>query len=689
MSQPEKSQKNAIGGNASNINNLHIGDIANYSATSNPTPPKELSLVIPRIHPDEIIGRERDLTQLYKLLHTEKRVVLVNGLGGIGKTTLAQAYVSLYFESYHHIVWVTQNSLHLADDFVNTNGLIKNLGIDPTGLDARQLFEEIILKLKAIDKKPNLLIIDNGEQSLKEYRGMLPEQPNWHLLVTSRNSISGFYVQQLGFLNEKQSIALFKKHYPYKQLSTAGIKELVRSVDYHTLTIELLAKTASMQDYDLPTLQQAIEQDLRANIEVDHNRKKGTIERIGTYLQTVFNLSNLDEAEIWVLKQFTCLPPEFHSYALLRELLLTDENPFAGLFAETCKKLSNKGWLLHNIPANSYKMHRIIADVVQTQQPISPIDIQDLLASLIDKLFLDETKENPIDKFPWIPFGKALLAICKDDAFPEIGHLQNNMALRLKDQGDYSAARDLLEKAVISAEKDLGPDHSTTATRYSNLATVLKNLGDYTAAKTLLEKAIASDEKNFGPDHPMTVIDYSNLATVLQDLGEYHAAKALLEKAIASDEKNLGPDHPTTAIRYSNLAIVLKDLGDYPAAKILLEKVVASDERNFGPDHPSTALSYSNLAAVLRNLGEYSSARSLLEKAIHSDEKNFGAGHPRTATRYSNLAIVLHDLEDYYQAIHFCEKACIIFKKVLPEGHPHIKTVEANYEGIKSKLNQP
>ena len=61
-----------------------------------------------------------------------------------------------------------------------------------------------------------------------------------------------------------------------------------------------------------------------------------------------------------------------------------------------------------------------------------------------------------------------------------------------------------------------------------------------------------SDEQNFGPEHPTTAVRYSNLALVLQDLGDYAGAKELLEKAMRSDEQNFGPEHPTTAVRFES-----------------------------------------------------------------------------------------------------------------------------------------
>src|SRR5690606_32897700 len=111
-------KKNVIEGDINNVNNLKIGDeYHTYSFEKKLS--KELSLNLPKIHPDDIVGREDDLKKLYDFLSHEKRMVVVNGLGGIGKTTLAQGYLSKYYEEYKHIVWITQNSENITNDFLN------------------------------------------------------------------------------------------------------------------------------------------------------------------------------------------------------------------------------------------------------------------------------------------------------------------------------------------------------------------------------------------------------------------------------------------------------------------------------------------------------------------------------------------------------------------------------------------
>ncbi|MEZ5045324.1 MAG: tetratricopeptide repeat protein [Saprospiraceae bacterium] len=503
---------------------------------------------------------------------------------------MANAYVFQFYEEYQLIAWITQNAEDIADDFVQNKGLIRSLEIDTEGKEADAVFLEVLLRLHQQKGHPKLFIIDNATQAIEQYLDKLPAQPEWHLLVTSRERIHGLHPMSLDFLSPEEAILLFKKHCTTIK-EEALIKEVVETVDYHTLTIEILAKTAEKQRTDIQDLKRALEQDLRANVKTRHS--KNNIEKITSYLSTIFTISGLDEKEIGLMKQFASLPPVFHSYELLDELIDPQASESADFFSETLANLVEKGWLIKEEATDNYKMHRIIIDITQTKAAIEPDDIAPLIEQVTSKLSMDYTKDNPIDKFQWIPYGNAILkALPTSDAAP-IANLQNNLALVLKDLGDYQGAKTLLEKAMQSDEHNFGKDHPTTAVRYSNLALVLQDLGDYQGAKTLLEKAMQSDEHNFGKDHPTTAVRYSNLALVLQDLGDYQGAKTLLEKAMQSAEHNFGKDHPTTAVRYSNLALVLQDLGDYQGAKTLLEKAMQSDEHHFGKDHPNTAGSYS------------------------------------------------------------------------------------------------
>ncbi|MBN9381950.1 MAG: tetratricopeptide repeat protein [Chitinophagaceae bacterium] len=714
-------QKNIVG-DLHNVGYARIGDEIHIHLAEH-IPPKELTLYIPRTHPDDIIGRDADLTRLHNLLRVEKRVVVVNGLGGIGKSTLAQVYISRYYERYHHIVWITQDSEDIARDFVNTPGLTSNLGLDKTIIDPGQIFNEIIRKLKSIRSQPSLLVIDNGERSLKKYKDLLPGQPHWHVLVTSRSSIAGFHRQPLGFLDEKEAIALFKKHYPHQIIGDAGIGKLVKGVDFHTLSIEMLAKTAAVQRYDLATLQQAIKKDLKANIQVAHSRK-GTVEKIGSYLRATFTLSRLDMEEVWLLQQLSHLPPEFHSYTLLRELLIDEKGSHAAAFAEKLSGLADKGWLLYKPAGDSYNMHRIIADVVRQERPVSSTEVARLISMITDRLNTEDVTVSYIEKSKWVPFGTALVEAFHRDTSPRMAALQNHLGVLLLFLGDHAGAKALLEKAARADEKNFGRDHPETTTRYSNLALVLRDLGHYKRAKTIFEKAARDDEKNLGKYHWHTGVRHHNLGLVLYDMGDYagaktaleralrieqrnertgvrsftgtatilglvlkelgnfRAARSMLEKAVKNDEKKYGADHPETMGSYNNLALVLGDIGEHKKERRLLEKVLAFQEKHLGPDHPDTARAYNNLGIALGKMGDHAQAKAMLEKTVLADEKNFGTGHHNTALAYSNLALELDELGDRKGAIALLKKAIRIFEKTLGPTHPYTVVVYRSFVNI-------
>ncbi|MFM9950214.1 MAG: tetratricopeptide repeat protein [Saprospiraceae bacterium] len=708
--------KNMVAGSIEAGGNVHIGDI--YQLPKSKLP-KALTHAIPILSETAIVGRQKDLQDLKDLLFDQRQVVLMNGLGGIGKTTLAQVYAGKYWDDYQHVAWITQLSDNILQDFATALTLSKNLDLSPELSNPQEIFAEIMRKLNGLEQGPNLLILDNADDSVEQLRHALPKQPLWHILITSRQELQGFTGKALDFLSHDDAVLLFKTHYTRPDLSDDQIADLVKTVDYHTLTIEILAKTAMVQRYEVETLKKAVRSDARANVKINRPDTK-KIERITSFLVSIFKLSKLEENELWLLNQFVCLPPEFHFYSLLDELIHPTASGKTEVFAETLEALAQKGWLLKTPETDAYKMHRILGEVVNRQALVSVQDVAALISKITDKLHIDQTKDNPVEKFPWQPFGDAILEAFHDSqgmgateimelqdrlgwVYKEMGNyqkskqlrnsalqtslqhygedhettarLQSNLALVLRQLGNYAEAKNLLEKSTQFIEKNFGAEHPETAIRYSNLALVLQNLGDYAEAKILLEKALHSAEQNFGAGHPTTATRYSNLATVLRDLGDYAGAKILLEKVMRSDEQNFGTDHPSTAVSYSNLAVVLKDLGDYAGAKILSEKAMHSDEQNYGADHPSTAQCYSNLALVLRQLGDYAGAKILLEKAMRSDEQNFGADHPSTAVSYNNLAWLYLDLEQPEKAVPLWEKAYATRAKYLGEDHPNTQNV--------------
>lgn len=85
------------------------------------------------------------------------------------------------------------------------------------------------------------------------------------------------------------------------------------------------------------------------------------------------------------------------------------------------------------------------------------------------------------------------------------------------------------------------------------LASHRQTMGRFTAARDLLRKALASAEGSFESGHPSIARSQSNLAMVLRDLGDLEEARDLRWKAYSASLERYGPDYPATKTYKRNL----------------------------------------------------------------------------------------------------------------------------------------
>ena len=638
----------------------------------------------PRVDPRDIIGRQEDIRKIYHLLHNQKRPVVIQAMAGIGKTTIAAAYLRQYTDEYQHIAWITQTDQGILVDLIQCNSLLKSLSIETKGQEPDIIIATVLAELNLLENRPKLLVIDNATREIEKHLNQLPGQPDWHLLLTSRHIISRMTLFQLGFLSENEAIALFQKYCSHIS-DPESIVAIVRAVEYHTLTVEILAKTAQKQRSKVEALLKALDIDLRANVSIQHSTQQ-SINSVTSYLTTIFDFAQLTLDEKWLLRQFTCLPAGFFEYDFLFKIIKPTETNRSSTFSENLEELVQKGWLIHD--AKMYKMHQIVKSVSILKIPPKEADVLPLITSIANLLFFDLGSDNNVEAFQWIPYGETILELFWRSNSDTICLLQNDLASALQLVGRYEKAKNLLEKTAASYEANYGCDHPNTATTQSNLAKVLIQLGEYNTAKTLLEKSIASNKENLGEKHPTLATSYTNLAIVLQELGEYDEAQVLLEDAVAINEAEFGKSHPTTALTYSSLAMLFRHLGKYGEAKSLLERALSIKEAKLGNSHPTTVTTLSNLAMVLRQMKDYETAKNLLEKVKAHYKEVFGETHPYIAATNANLATVMIYLNDNLEAKKLIEKALQINEIYFDSNHPTTTTMRSTYAEILHLLGE-
>ena len=254
----------------------------------------------------------------------------------------------------------------------------------------------------------------------------------------------------------------------------------------------------------------------------------------------------------------------------------------------------------------------------------------------------------------------------------------------LENQGNYAAARPLLERSLAVREK-VGPDDLDTATALNNLATFYYSQGEYELARPLLERALRIKENLLDTRDPRIAMGLGNLGSVLEELGEYGAARALHERALAIEEESYGPESLQLVPCLNTLAVFQQSQGEHDSARRLYQRALAIYQTH-GVEDAETARCLNNLGALLEQEGALDEARPLHERALSIREKILGPDHPDTAISLNNLSVLLWREGAYSRALPLQERVLQIRSKALPPGHPAIATSLNNLALVRHAL---
>ena len=206
--------------------------------------------------------------------------MLVNGRGGIGKTTLASKYYYQYQDYYQHLVWVFSGT-SIVDALLT---LALPLGVEfPPKMPNEECFT-VLIKAMAELNELCLLIMDNTNEitDIEKYHGVLLQCTNFHILLTTRvnSKIHNTEIYEVKPLTPEAALRLFSKHYDTHDTNENDLFfEIYEAVNRNTLVVELLAKNLANfnndleQEYHLSDLLKNINDSL---LKLDKSDKVGT-----------------------------------------------------------------------------------------------------------------------------------------------------------------------------------------------------------------------------------------------------------------------------------------------------------------------------------------------------------------------------------------------------------------------------
>jgi tetratricopeptide (TPR) repeat protein len=174
--------------------------------------------------------------------------------------------------------------------------------------------------------------------------------------------------------------------------------------------------------------------------------------------------------------------------------------------------------------------------------------------------------------------------------------------------GYWGARKELLERALKAAQK--GTDRRTLSGVLNQLGLVNRAQGDYAAARTYYQDSLALD---------MELGDRSGIAKVLGNLGEVARLQGEYEAARTFFQESLGlaqapGDRKVIASILGNLGMVAEAQGDYEAARKFhqqsLDMAQALGDRNV------IAGTLVNLGIVAKEQGDYAEARKYYQQSL-------------------------------------------------------------------------
>ncbi len=631
-------------------------------------------------------GREDDLRSLARTLEKREAVVVITGLGGMGKTQLASEFVYRYGQYFSGGVFWLSFADHAAIPIeVAICGGVGVLDLQPN-FSGLPLEDQVRLVFSAWQSPlPRLLIFDNCEDELllSQWR---PLMGGCRVLLTSRrgkwSKILDVTTLPLNVLRQVESVTLLRRHRP--DLSADGtLEDIATELGNLPLALHIAGSyletfrddpelgnpsnfLAELQDTHLfqhPALQ---------GIDVTPSPTNHELHVGRTFALSYDHLKPTDPLDNLAMTLLARAAPFAPGEPIPRELLLQtidlSDRDARRQAVRAINRLVELG-LVNTGEDGSLVLHQLLARFAQEVGEDDTKAQTDVEQALIE-VASDLNKKG---------YSAPLLAILShlryvtEIALPRADNMSANLASSLGNLltfiSDYINARPYVEQALTIREKVLGSNHPDTASSLSDLAFLFFTDGSYETAVLHSRRALSILEANFGSNDPKTAAGINSLAFLVQATGDYRNAQLLNERALAIREVTFGPNHPKTAQSLSNLAAVLRVQGDVSTAKMYCERALAIDEATFAPDHPAVARSLDNLGQTLFKQGDYALAKTYFDRALAIQEKSLGIKHSSVARSLDRIAWTLIRQDDYSAARPYFDRALAIREEIFGTEH--------------------
>lgn len=625
-------------------------------------------------------GRSEILDLMRSRLAAEPwQPLILHGLGGVGKTSIAAEFVHRESHRYDVVWWI------VAEQAARTRSALAGLAerlpgdVETSQADMRLTVRNVLSALEEASFTW-LLVFDNAAGP-DQIQDLLPADRG-AVIVTTRD---GRWTRlgrtvSVDVLPRPDSIALLQRH---GEISFDDADRLADRLGDLPLALEQaaamrVATRISVADY-LARLDQAGPSLLSEPRDYPHTVA-------GAFGLTFEEVKATSPATAQLLGMLSCMSAEPVSLALLRA---ADEHaiqpPLGRLLAqdsqlETAIQLLGRfGLITVTDSGQRVQTHRLVQLIVRGSMTAAE---QERAYANARRLLVAANPGRPDDPLTWEMhaqigphIGPAGLLANRDPRSRRavLDHIRYLYVL-----GDFDES---LRLSAAAREAWAGPedrwDDDETFACIDRYALALIGLGRYRDADALYEEAWVrlNNHEKFGPDSRRTARTANGVSIVSRILGNY--GKALnLERYRVEHYGDSDDGEATEMLRArSSQAVCYRAIGDFGKAQAIDEELVGLYRERLGESDYRTQFAIANLARDLYGLGRYEQALKLNEDSLPIMRERLGTRHPYVLLAMRTSAVALRKTGRIAEALETSRKHYLVCQGEM--GSEHAATLAA------------
>lgn len=646
-----------------------------------------------RLIGEGFIGRKRYLIQLRQAFRAGRHVCLY-GLGGLGKTTLAEAFAHNYDNhSYSTLIFRKDHQINeahilkiLQEEFAEINPRLAKQAQQAIDDPQTEVLDKLQLLIdNYLQGRKTILIFDNaedvqtdeggayqrsiGSESLSAFlRHLCLNTPaNCHILFTTRYKIDNLddvlehlpldkmgYAEQYRLLNYSETLRTI----PLEQRD-----DVYKRLDGHPRGYEYLEallkkdKTFSWQQVSQAEAE-VFENLLLANVYERLTEREKAIFQIGavfitrTPLAALAAVSAEEEEDLLPVLQalqdwslcFLEKDGRFEVHRLTRDWMIKNIISYDKI-KEWAFKTGEYFWSLKDEGFNIK-----ISDAISAKEYFEIAEDWEFFIMITNAL----SKKYILNGFYNNVIEINNLVLRKNVSEYDILNSLNYIGNALSNKGDYENAIQTFKQALKIAQDS--NSKGAESALVGNLASIYMNLGNYNNALFYFEEGLKLDLIN--NDKIGIMAKYNNMSRLYKFKGEF--SKSLEYSSYSLEIVRTLGDENSEAIILDNMGLTYIEFGDLDTALNFSEKSLKIFQR-IG-NRNSTATTLNNIANIYMRKKDFDLALKYLESSIQISEEIGDINS--LAISLDNASIIHKHKSNYDKALAYSMKSLSIFQSI-------------------------